>query len=48
MCRLRSNRFAASMFLRGRPMCTHDRSQFREKRVHFESMFANNNVRDFF
>ena len=31
-----------------RPMCTHDRSQSREKRVHFESMCANTNVHDFF
>ena len=34
-----------------RPMCTHDHthdhSQFRKKRVHFESMFANTNVRVF-
>ena len=30
-----------------RPMCTHDCSQFHEKGVYFESMFANTNVRDF-
>ena len=28
-------------------MCKHDRSQFHEKRVCFESMYANTNVRDF-
>ena len=43
----------SSMVLRSRwrhsyrPMCTHDRSQFREKRVHFESMFAITNVCNF-
>ena len=31
-----------------RTKCTYDRSQFHEKRVYFESMFANTNVRDFF
>ena len=31
-----------------RPMCMHNRSQFHEKRVYFESMFANTNVRNFF